>query len=189
MLQEILNNLITVLLTSGVIVYLSKALMSNLFSKDLEKFKANIEKEAFSYRVRYEKMHSERAEVTKELYKKIVKTYRTFHSYMCPLQTSGEPSQDEKGGEAVKIANNFTDYYEENRIFVDEELAKKIDKLSETFKQAWNEFEIYRLSKKNREFDLENWREAWKIISEQTPIIKKEIEDEFRKIIGIEDEH
>ena len=36
------------------------------------------------------------------------------------FQGASEPSQEEKGSEASKCANDFTDYYEENRIFVDE---------------------------------------------------------------------
>jgi hypothetical protein len=188
MWQEIINNFISVTSVSIVIVYLSKILISNLFSKDLEKFKNNLEKEAFSYRVRYEKMHLRRAEAIEEIYRRMVKTYRAFRSYVHPMQSSKE-SQEAKGGEVAKIANDFSDYYEENRIFIDEDLAQKIDKLSDVFRKVWGEFETYRFGEKLKQPYFEGYKNAWETISKETPIIKKEIENEFRKIIGIKDEH
>lgn len=162
-----------------------KKYFEKIFDKDLEKFKADLEKQSTGFRIRYEKMHSERAEVVKVLYKKIVRTYRAFHSYMNVFQGASEPPQEEKGKEASKCANDFTDYYKENRIFIDENLAKEIDKLSDAFKKAWVEFEISRFNKTNRPSYVENWSNAWKIISEETPVVKNKIENEFRKILGI----
>ncbi|MDP1760252.1 MAG: hypothetical protein Q8L01_02265, partial [Candidatus Woesebacteria bacterium] len=81
--------------------------------------------------------------------------------------------------------NDFTNFYEENRIFIDENLAKEIDKLSDVLKKAWVEFEISRFNKTNQVSYVENWSKAWKIILEETPIVKNKIENEFRKILGI----
>lgn len=185
-------NLLQNLGVFGIIIvgasWVIKKYFEKMFDKDLEKFKSDLEKQSIKFRIRYEKMHSERAEIIKELYKKIVQTFRAFHSYMNPFQNDPE-SQEKKGKEASVCANNFTDYYEENRIFVDENLAKEIDKLSDVLKKAWVEFEISRFNKTNKISYVENWNKAWKIISEDTPTIKTKIEEEFRKIIEIENEN
>jgi len=185
-MNEIIKNLLYFLISSGLIVWLIKAIFSQYFSKDLEKFKSNLEKEAFSYRVRYEKMHAERAEVIKELYKKISKTHRSFSSFMAIFQKAGDTPEKEKGEIAAQNANDFTDYYEENKIFVDRKLSEKIDKLSAAFRDAWLKFEISRGSRKEEDTYIKFWESAWKTITEETPKIKEEIEDDFRKIIGIE---
>jgi len=138
-----------------------------------------------TFTIKYQKMQDERAQVIKILYQKIVKTYRSFHSYMNPIQMAGEPSQEAKGQEAAKLANEFADYYEENKIFIDKELTKSIDKLSEVFRNAWLKFEEHRMAKQFKEFDLKNWKEGWDIINKDFPPIKEKIEHEFRKIIGI----
>jgi len=138
-----------------------------------------------TFTIKYQKMQDERAQVIKILYQKIVKTYRSFHSYMNLLQMTGEPNQKVKGQEAAKLANEFVDYYEENKIFIDKELTESIDKLSETFRNAWLKFEKHRMVKQLKEFDLNNWEKAWDIISKDFPPIKEKIEHEFRRIIGI----
>lgn len=182
---EFFKNLgITGILTTGA-VWLSKILITNFFSKDLEKFKADLEKEAFSYRIRYEKIYSEQADAIKKLYKKIVKTHRSFYSFMNIFQKTGDLPEAEKGKIAAECANDFTNFYEENRIFLDKELAKDIDKLSKAFRTAWIKFEISRSVSKEDNSYLKFWDDAWKIIDEETPEIKKNIEKKFRKIIGI----
>jgi hypothetical protein len=58
----------------------------------LERFKSNLEKEAIEFKIKYERLHDERVEVIKKVYKKISQTYKSFHSLMCPLQLAGEPT-------------------------------------------------------------------------------------------------
>lgn len=174
-------------IASGLIVWLIRQFFRQSFVKDLEKFKADLSKEAIQFHIRYEKLHSERAEVVKEVYKKISRTYRAFHSYMCPLQLAGEPPEEEKGKKAADEANALIDYYEGNRIFFEEEVAKEIDSLLQKFRKAWNQFDYskYKTDKKHR--DVKEWNKAWKKISEETPKTKELIENRFRKIIGIEE--
>jgi hypothetical protein len=182
---EVLKNLgLAGILTAGA-VWLAKILISHLFSKDLEKFKSDIEKEAFCDRIRYEKMHSERAEVIKELYKRMTRAHRSFGSFMSPLQLTGELPEREKGEIAAKHANEFTEYYEENRIFLDENSAQDVDSLSSTLRSAWIKFRTSRAVDKASKEYLDYWDAAWKIIDNDIPLIKLEVEKKFRKIIGI----
>lgn len=188
MVAEIITKVLYFSIGSGILAWLIKAIFKQYFSKDLEKFKASLEKEAFSYRVRYEKMHAERAEVIKNLYKKIVRTHRAFHSFMNIFQQAGDKLEPEKGQLAADEANDFTDYFEENKIFLGRELADKIEDLSKTFRLAWIQFESSRRNEKYSDSYFNNWIEAFKLIDEETPKIKTEIENEFRIIIGIDNE-
>jgi len=174
-------------IASGLIVWLIKQFFKQSFAKDLEKFKADLSKEAIQFRVRYEKLHSERAEVIKEVYKRISRTYRAFRSYMCPLQLAGEPSEEEKGKKAADEVNALIDYYEENKIFFEKEIAKEIDNLLQKFREAWNQFDYSKYKTEGKHRDVKEWNKAWKNISEETPKIKELIENRFREIIGIEE--
>jgi len=183
---SLLQNLGIFSIASGLIAWLIRQVFKQSFAKDLEKFKADLSKEAIQFRIRYEKLHSERAEVIKKVYEKISRTYRAFRSYMCPLQLAGESSEKEKGKKAADEVNALVDYYEANRIFFEEEVAKEVDSLLQEFREAWNQFNYskYKTGKGHR--DVEEWNKVWKKISEETPKTKELIENRFRKIIGIE---
>lgn len=176
---------------AGLIIWIAKKIINHSFSIDLEKFKADLKIEAAKDRIRYEKMHNKRAEVIERLYKKIVRAYRALHSYMHIFQRTGDSTEKEKGEKAAKAANDFTDYFEENRIFIEESLAKRIDDLSKKFKEAWNNFDLsrYLRESKNSSSDyVKKWEEAFNGIDQDANRIKKTIERKFRKIIGIEND-
>jgi hypothetical protein len=164
-----------------------KQYFEKMLDKDLEKFKTNLEKESIEFRIRYEKMHGDRVEVIKEVYKRIVRTYRSFSSLVAPFQSAEEPSQDEKGRDAANKANELTDYYEENKIYFDEKLACDIDSLLAEFKSIWADFQSSRVSigLRDNKVMMEQWVCAWKKIQERIPGVKKQLEGSFRNILSI----
>ena len=182
---EILKYLISSAVISGALVWLIREVVRLFFSRSLEKFKSELEKEVITHKLKYERMHSDRAEVIKQVYTRITRTHRSLGSFMSRLQLMGESTEEEKGKIAADAANSFTEYYEENRIFIDEDLAKKIDLLSQNFRLAWIKFQTKQHLPKNSDDALKQWQSAWDIINEQIPPIKQEIEKDFRKIIGI----
>ena len=170
---------------SGIIIYLGQKIIDKSFAKDLEKYKSNLEKESFKYKTRYEKLHAERAEVIKELYKKLIKAQRSMRSLIAPLQLSGETPIDTKTKIAHEDANDFLFYFSVNRIFLEKILIKQIDKIVVSLRDAWEGFNLSTADPSKK--DLEMWREAWKQINEEFPRTEELIENRFRKILGIED--
>lgn len=185
---ELLQNIGIFGLLIGAIAWFVRELFKQILSRDSEKFKADLEKESIEFRIRYERLHGERVEVIKEVYKKVSHTYKSFHSLMNLLQLASEPTQEEKSKEAAKNANDLTDYYEENRIFFEEKLAEDIDSLLSGFHNAWNKFQYARNARKSGDYKeaLKEWNTAWKQIQEEIPKVKKTLENKFRKILGIE---
>jgi len=188
---EMLQNFGIIGLAIVAITWLAREIFNRMLSRDLEKFKADLEKQAVEFRIRYERLHSERVGVIKEVYKKIVSTYRSFHSLMNPLQLVGEPTQEEKGREAAKNANELINYYEENRIFFEEKLAEDVDSLLSGFRDAWNKFNYSIEARKVGEHKeaLKEWNLAWNQIQKKVPDVKKQLENKFRNILGIKDEN
>ncbi len=184
--QLLFQNLGMFFIGSGFITWLLKQILRQSFVKDLERFKSDLSKEAIKFRIRYEKLHSERAEVIKEVYKKISRTYRAFRSYISPFQFSGDLPEEDKRKQAVDEFNSLNNYYEENRIFFEENIAKEIDDLLENFVETLNQFD-YSKDKTGGDYrDVKEWNKAWKKLTEDTSKIKKLIENEFRKMIGVE---
>jgi len=160
-----------------------RRLIDNFFSHKIELYKAQLEKENTKYRITYEKLHTERAEVIKEVYKKLVLTYEDIYSYTCIFQAAGEKSEVEKRSMAAGTFNDFSRYYEQNRIFFNEELAKKIDRFRDESKKILYDFSITREYDRN---NAEKWSKIWLKVKDDIPVIKIDIENEFRKLIGIE---
>ena len=176
----------TALVVAGLAWVLRK-LIDQFFNNKIEKFKYELEKENTKFRITYERLHVERAEIIKETYKKIVLTFDLFRSYVNPLQLVGEKPEIEKKKEAGLAYNEFYKFYDENRIFFDESLAAKIDKLRETLWDAWIKFQLSRdLREGSHRGGHDEWMQAWTKVDNEVPLIRKEIEAEFRKIIGIE---
>jgi len=169
-------------------VWLIKNIFDQILKKDIDKFKHDLEKESIEFKIRYEKLHYERAEVVKEVYKKIVRTYKKFHSLMRPMQWADELTGEEKIKQAIDEINSLVDYYEENRIFFEESIAEEIDNLLDELRKCWIDFNYHKRLDGRRDQELKVWEDVWKKIDKDIPRIKKIIEGKFRDIIGIDSE-
>ncbi len=171
----------------GAATLILRKLIENYFSSNLEKTKHDLEKEVIKYRTRYEKLHAERAEVIKITYQKIVNTFGDFESLMRMMQWAGEPDQSQKYTTAADSFNDLSKYFHQNEIFFDQKLAEKINDLINTLMKSlmvFNTPKFIQGDKMTR--DVEKWHEAWQILQNKVPEIKKEIEAQFRNILGVE---
>lgn len=171
---------------SGALVLIVRKLIEQFFSKDLEKFKADLEKEIIKHKTKFETLHTERANVIKEVYKRIVKTQRAFESLIKPLQLAGEPSEEEKTKLLTEEFNALANYYTENRLFFNEELAQEVDKLLKKFLDIWHQWGYARNLRQMNEPNVKEWGKAWDQVKDEIPPIKRTIENKFRDIIGID---
>lgn len=164
-----------------------RRIIDNFFSNKIEKFKHDLERENTKFKITYEKLHLERAEIIKETYKNIVLTHNSFHSYLNIFQPAGGKTEDEKRLESGNYYNEFFNFYDKNRIFFEESLALKIDKIRDKFLEAWREFELSKaVSKNDNQRDPDIWVKAWNKVNDDIPPLRKDIEIEFRKLIGID---
>lgn len=72
MLKEIIIEIFRFLITGGIItsafVYLSKSITDRFFAHDLEKFKAELEKELTKYKTQFGQLHLEKAQAIKDIF-------------------------------------------------------------------------------------------------------------------------
>lgn len=180
----------------GFFFWFLREYTKQLFAKDLEKFKAELQNESIKFKITYEEMHTERAKAIKEVYKKIVRVYNASRACIIPEDMSElEEERKENLRRKHKIADNLfnklRDYYDENRIFFEEEMANNLDSLIKEFKKAASHYVTSKITEKlERKITKESheeWQKAFNLIEKEIPLIRKMIEDKFRKIIGIGD--
>lgn len=185
--NEILNTLISTSAVTATVIFVGKRVVEFWFSKDLEKFKADLEKESIKLRIRYESLHTERAKVIKDLYSRIVDTEDKLASLMRPFQMVGEKPQSEKAKEAVRALQELIIYFEQNKIFLDEKSEEKVKKIVDICQETWLDFDFSQILKQYQDKDFVNkWNQAWEKFKKEVPGAKQEIIKEFREIIGIE---
>ncbi len=154
------------------------------FNRRLEEFKT-----------RFNKLHEKRMEVIAELYRRIVRAeqaMRTFVTVMPP--ESGENLKlPEKGKLVYKAIDELWDFFTENRIYFNEGICNKLSTLENEIFEACLFFEYSMVnylkadaSEEEKIKKLENVLAKVRDSSKRIlPSIKKEIEDEFRNLIGV----
>lgn len=167
---------------SILIAYLIKKITEQQLRKDVERFKIDLIKESDREKLQYSILQERRSKVIEKFYKMLVNFEEASRALMAPIQPAGVPSESERAEIAGKRYAEFRNFYFQHRIYFDEPTCETVDKILDVFWAAWVDFQLKeKLSTK--ENDL--WTKAWKVISEEIPKLRKELEIVFRKIIGI----
>ncbi|MFQ5904134.1 MAG: hypothetical protein ACE5JO_10630 [Candidatus Binatia bacterium] len=158
-----------------------------LLNRDIERFKAQLERTATEHQVRFTKLHETRAEVIAELYKRLAQAQRCFASLINPMQSVGEPPIEEKRKSAQDAGNAFVTYFDENEIYLDPRLCQQIDEFNKQLRESFLTFFVYVLQDpKSRIPDhTKKWHEAWNKLNDDIPPIREEIANSFRQILGV----
>jgi len=160
-----------------------------LLDRDLEKFKSDLERESASFKIRYEHLQGERMEVIKTTYQKLVVAFRDISLLVQPSQRdTGSDAGLERKRQASKTATDFQYYFEENKIFFEDDTALEIEKIISQFKEVWFDFvemmPLVQLS--DRKESTQMWFRTWESLQTEVPETKAKLESKFRAIIGIQ---
>lgn len=166
----------------GAVAYLIKSLTNHFLSKDVEVFKSNLKIESDKSKLQYEILQEKRARIIEDLYKKLVDFEEAGKHLMAPMQPIGVPDEIERRRRAGEKYVNFCAYYNQHRIYLNTVTCVMVEKILDVFWSAWNDFQ-FRKELSTREDDL--WTKSWKVISEEIPNIRRELESVFRDIIGV----
>ncbi|MFH1973866.1 MAG: hypothetical protein ABIK13_04675 [Patescibacteria group bacterium] len=188
--MEVFTNLVAYLgsaavLTAGLAWVIGK-LLGHYFDGRVERFKSALEQETLAFRIRYEKLHLDRAEVIKNLYIGLVDLDDATRDFIKPLRTYDEPSIEEARKGAFSSFTKFSKFFERNKIFLDGQTADKIDSLLRSFAESVFQFQMSETLRAEGESGVKERRESWNILSKQIPPIKMDIEREFKTIIGVQ---
>jgi hypothetical protein len=182
---------------AGAAAFILRGLFTHVLSRDLERFskdletrrdmeverlRAELQATQFERQTPFAHLHERRAEVIVDLNKRLVRTQRELASLVHPLQEAGEPPIAEKAKVAAEAGNAFNEFFNENRIFLDEPLCERIDELSRSLFHAWRDFNP---QDHRSDVRMKAWQAAWKRMEEEIPPIRREIETRLREILGV----
>lgn len=168
-----------------IAAFMIKKIFEKWINKDFEKFKHKLKQE----RIISSKLYDKRGEVINKLYELLEDFNQKMSSLTSPAEMAGDLPKIEKLKIAGKSGEDFRNYHSKKKIYFNENLSNLLDKINSQFIEAWIDFTMYppeknNLSSGNEKEKWEWWIKAWKKVSEEIPPIKKEIEKEFRNLLG-----
>lgn len=190
--------LISTTVFGGLIVWIFKEYLKLRFSKGLEKSKGEIDNYFHNEKLKFAKLHEERAIVLKELYFKL---YNYHKALKCNLNdvvnvtTVQWNLKKQNIDNTFLTASEFDEYFEKNRIFFSPIFCKKVHELKESHLNAMKMITITHfiassmesekdMGKRVKEYS-EYETKLKEIMQNEIPNIEKDIESEFRKILGV----
>ena len=101
-----------------------------------------------------------------------------------------DPSKDELRKDGGRLLYEFLRKYKKNRIYFSEEVCEKLKSYSDSISEVVMPFSIA-LTIKNEDGHFKDFTNEWvksnKDFNEKIPKVRKTIEDEFRRLLGVEE--
>jgi hypothetical protein len=188
----------------AVIGFLSRSLLSNFLSKDIEAFKANLQMEsqreitklkssleliAFEHQVRFSRLHEKRAEVIATLYGKIDELYRVVYEFVRSYPHMEELRKDQKIENIQDYANEFKVYFSIHKIYFDPNVCGKIisfqEELSHTCSTLISFHKDRGVINIPEGAEHKEWLKSMSLIEREVEDIKRVLETSFREILGV----
>ena len=189
----------------GVLGWLARSLLGQLFAKDLERFKADLASAstAASARLTHEltlaaqehqivasRLHEKRAQVIAEVYALLVEVQWASQDFTSPVSFVGESTKQEKYIAAMNKAADFFRYFDKNRIYLPPSVCGQLDAFLQVMRQhvigfgVWVRLEESNLTEQSMQLKQDAWAKAAKYFATDAPAARVALEAELRSIIG-----
>jgi nicotinamide mononucleotide adenylyltransferase len=179
---------------SAALIYIAKRVIDTFLDTRIESYKANLEKIAIEHGIRFQQLHTERAQVIKELYEKIVVLDFALGSALKPLQHESEPSLVEKVNALSKAFNDLYFFFPAKRIYFEKKLCSAIDNIIKISRGVFSDITVYPVNINSTECKYdpnvwkgrhEYWQKARSSYEKEILQSKEDLEDSFRELLGI----
>lgn len=192
--QEIIEFLGGASLFSLTIGFLGKKSIEAFLQGRVESYKNNLERIASENTIKFQNLHSERAETIKVLYEKLAILDDTLYSALRPFQLVSETTLEDKVKSLSVQFNELREYFLPKRIFFENNLCELIDTILETAKGVFFDITTHPVDIKDTSYKYDRellkerhqfWEKSREIHKSEITSLKTQLENEFRKLLGI----
>ena len=188
----------------GAMAWLARSVITQLLSRDLEKFKTNLQAETrqelirlqsslqlveIEHQVRFSRLHDRQVDIMSEMYSLLVLLHRAASTFVRYYQSDEAQTKDEHIRQLWDAADKFNEYFEKHRIYFTKDVCSKIDGLNNTLSEAcsmlvffFQEASAIKVTD-NQIWDI--WNRAMDTIESEVPKIKELLEQSFRELLGV----
>ena len=189
----------TIILTSlgggAVIVFAFSSWLGKVWAtRILDKEKHELEKLRKEHEIRFSKLHLQRAEAIKEIAQKLQALDDSLHSFLKDFQPIDEPALEEKIATSIHIHNEFVSVYKKHRIFFSKKTAELMDKIALCSRDTYYDVQAYPVSSSDIHYAMlpnllrergDSWKRARQSFYHDLQLLREELEQTFRQILGI----
>lgn len=152
-----------------------------------------MERASHEHSVRFQHLHAERADVVKRFYDKLVHLDDHLSATLRFLQLEGD-DLEAKVRHLGSLFNDLRQYFLPNRIFLEEDLCVLIDKILDSVKGIFYDLTVHPVNPLDANYQIDRallqerhafWEKARAIHKNEITELKKKLEYEFRKLLGI----
>jgi hypothetical protein len=188
----------------AVLPWIARSIVSHLLSKDIEKFKlelqiesqrelmnlkASIELKAFEHQVRFSRLHERRAEVVGQLFSKIVALTKSASDFVRGFQSADDLKTRDRLYRLWETVDDFTVHFEKHSIYFERGVCERIIDFRGKLSSACSVLASFVQEKEAIEMPydhlVEEWDKALGMIEQEVPVIKSALEESFREILGV----
>ncbi|HKM83375.1 MAG TPA: hypothetical protein VJY15_20750, partial [Candidatus Acidoferrum sp.] len=151
---------------------------------EVERLKASLQLAATEHQIQFSKLHEKRALVVAELYSRLVVTLRTAREFIF-----GDVQDPERSAKAQEEVWELYRFIELNRIYFPETVCTLLDKFESKLRKSvlfansyWTRIKYP--TPKTEEDRNKVLLEACEVLESELPNLLKEVQDEFRKLLG-----
>lgn len=153
--------------------------------KDLESLKNKLKKLEIEHNIVFSELHKKRAYVIETLYNHLVSSLLLVGGLLAIKEWDSEETKIEYAKKAWDEFKILLDYFSRHRIYLEKELS---DFIQDFLKQLDDDRKRYTKHSHDMEISeesLEECRKSWESFIDKAPKAMEELQDEFRKILGV----
>lgn len=172
--MEVLKTLGVFGIVMGGIIWISKLFFEKYFSLQSKKLEQK-------HQIIFSKLHEERASIIAELYSKIMNVEDSLNSFTYTI--FNEEHKLSIKNEVAEDFRNLRNFFERKKIYFSLELCEMFSRLFHKQTKIWVDIQRNDLVSEDEKGELFN--KTKEDINIDLNIVKEQIENEFRKLLGV----
>ncbi len=150
----------------------------------LEKLRTDLSIRSIEHEIRFRSIHEKQAEILAETYSLLYQLQEVVASYVAISESSGEPTKKEKLKIVADASENFRTYFYPRKIFFPYATGESTSALANKLTEITNVFAIGQII---QDGTVAYWGKTNKLIKEEIPPLLNQLEQEFQRLLGVDE--
>jgi hypothetical protein len=167
---------------AAIVWFIGKRIIDRWFKAREQAYEQELKIASQRDNIRFSKLHEDRAQVIKELYTKLVDFRNSGSMHMIVPKDAGFKKL------FYEHFTELTSYFQRHKIYFSEPVCELIDKLSVEMQIAVSDQYVQQAREaKGEQLQKEDLDKKWPVIQKMLPDLLKQIEKEFRQLLGVDE--
>ncbi|WP_176544189.1 hypothetical protein [Bacillus cereus] len=175
---------------AGIATHYVKKRIEKKLNEQLADYNSALQKLNTNYQIVFSKLHGDRTETIKQLYNILFEVDRNVRNLKWEEERANIEGIREEISKLMRKATELNDNYQVNRIYFSEDICELFESMNAKLRDVilpinYYYFERFHVSLENQGSETEIKEKMRKYMDEDIPELKGKIEEEFKKILGV----